>query len=147
MIKWIVKGVECGHYLQEKTGAYFTEMWLFFVVLLLQVSEKLPLKPVDVLYVTEDGLQLQLSEHVGVFTALTDVTLKVTQNQYADYTDRRYENSSNTGQQEVLDSQVTNTKYFTTICRHILERRTLLRPVNHVWVKLRTSSSIPRCKY
>lgn len=71
-----------SHYLQEKTRAYFTEMWLVFVVLLLQVSEKLPLKPVDVLYVAEDGFQLQLSEHVRVFTALTDVTLKVTQNQY-----------------------------------------------------------------
>lgn len=71
-----------SHYLQEKTRAYFTEMWLVFVVLLLQVSEKLPLKPVDVLYVAEDGFQLQLSEHVRVFTALTDVTLKVTQKQY-----------------------------------------------------------------
>lgn len=71
-----------SHYLQEKTRAYFTEMWLVFVVLLLQVSEKLPLKPIDVLYVAEDGFQLQLSEHVRVFTALTDVTLKVTQNQY-----------------------------------------------------------------
>ena len=98
------EGFVCGHYLQEKTGAYFTEMWLVFVVLLLQVSEKLPLKPVDVLDVAEDGLQLQLSEHVRVFTALTDVTLKVTQTQHADYTDRRYENSSNTDQQEVLDS-------------------------------------------
>lgn len=66
----------CGHYLHEKTRAYFTEMWLVFVVLLLQVSEKLPLKLVKILYVTEDGLQLQLSEHVRVFAALTDVTLK-----------------------------------------------------------------------
>ena len=106
----------CGCYLQEKTGAYFTEMWLFFVVLLLQVSEELPLKPVDVLYVAEDGLQLQLGEHVGVFTALTDVTLKVTQNQYADYTDRSHENSSDTGQQEVLDGQVNYSKYFNTKC-------------------------------
>lgn len=81
----------CGHYLQEKTRAYFTEMRLVFVVLLLQVSEKLPLKPVDVLYVAEDGLQLQLSKHVRVFMALTDVTLKVTQNKYADNNDRRYE--------------------------------------------------------
>lgn len=75
----------CGRYLQEKTGAYFTEMRLVFVVLLLQVFEELPLKLVDVLYVAEDGLQLQLSEHVRDFTTLTDVTLKVTQNQYADY--------------------------------------------------------------
>lgn len=73
----------CGHYLQEKTRAYFTEMWLVFVVIFLQASEKLPLKPVDVLYIAEDGRQLQLSEHVRVFTALTDVTLKVTQNQSA----------------------------------------------------------------
>lgn len=48
----------CGHYLQEKTGAYFTEMRLVFVIVLLQVSEKLPLKPVDIFYVAEDGLQL-----------------------------------------------------------------------------------------
>lgn len=54
-------------------------MWLVFVVLLLQVSEELPLKPVDVLNVAEDSLQLQLGEHVGVFTALADVTLKHTQ--------------------------------------------------------------------
>lgn len=51
-------------------------MRLVFVILLLQVSEKLPLEPVDVLYVAEDGLQLQLSEHVRVFAALTDVTLQ-----------------------------------------------------------------------
>lgn len=57
-------------------------MWLIFVVLPLQVFEKLPLKPVDILYVAEDGFQLEFSEHVRVFTALTDVTLKVTQNQY-----------------------------------------------------------------
>lgn len=63
-------------YLQKKARAYFTEMRLVFVVFLLQVFEKLPLKPVDVFYVAEDGLQLQLSEHVWVFTALTDVTLK-----------------------------------------------------------------------
>lgn len=56
-------------------------MWLIFVVLLLQVFEKLPLKPVDILYVAEDGFQLELREHVRVFAALTDVTLKVTQNQ------------------------------------------------------------------
>lgn len=74
-------GFVCGHYLQEKARAYFTEMRLLFVVLLLQVFEKLSLKPVDVLYVAEDGLQLQLGEHVWMFTALTDVTLKVNQNQ------------------------------------------------------------------
>ena len=51
-------------------------MWLFFVVFLVQVSKELPLKLVDVLYVAEDGLQLQLTEHVRVFTALTDVTLR-----------------------------------------------------------------------
>ncbi|TNN88877.1 hypothetical protein EYF80_000755 [Liparis tanakae] len=45
------------------------------------VFEKLPLEPVDVLYVAEDGLQLQLGEHVRVFTALADVTLQVAQNQ------------------------------------------------------------------
>lgn len=65
-----------GCYLQEKTRAYFTEMRLVFVVLLLQVSQKLPLKLVDVFYVAEDGLQLQLGKHVRVFTALADVTLK-----------------------------------------------------------------------
>lgn len=72
----MTNGFTCGQYLQEKTRAYLTEMWLVFVVLLLQVFEKLPLKSVDVLYVTEDCLQLRLSEHVRVFTALTDVTLK-----------------------------------------------------------------------
>lgn len=51
-------------------------MWLVFVVVPLQVFEKLPLKLVDVFYVAEDGVQLLLSEHVRVFTALTDVTLK-----------------------------------------------------------------------
>lgn len=60
-------------------------MWFIFVVLLLQVFEKLPLKPVDVLYVAEDGFQLQLGKHVRVFTALTDVALEVKQNQHADY--------------------------------------------------------------
>lgn len=60
-------------------------MWLVFIVLLLQVSEKLPLKPVDIFYVAEDGLQLLLSEHVWVFTALTDVTLKIAQNQHQKY--------------------------------------------------------------
>lgn len=74
MIKW------GGCYLQEKTGAYFTEMWLLLVVLLLQFSKELPLKLVDVFNVTEDGFQLQLSEHVGVFAALTDVTLQHKQN-------------------------------------------------------------------
>lgn len=112
----------CGHYLQEKTRAYFAEMWLLFVVLLLQVSEKLPLKPVNVLYVAEDGLQLQLSEHVRVFTALTNVTLKVTQNQNADYTDRRHENSSNTGQQEVLDGLVISVKQMKLILNIILQK-------------------------
>lgn len=66
-----------AQYLQEETRAYFTEVWLVFVVLLFQVSEKLPLKPVDIFYVAEDGLQLRLSEHLWVFTALTDVTLKI----------------------------------------------------------------------
>ncbi len=93
----------CGCYLQEETRAYFTEMWLIFVVLLLQIFKKLPLKLVDVLYVAEDCLQLQLSEHVRVFTALTDVTLRVTQKHHANSTAKRYGNSSNTGQQEVLD--------------------------------------------
>lgn len=69
-------GFTCDQYLQEETRANLTEMWLVFVVLLLQVFEKLPLEFVDVLYVTEDCLQLWLSEHVRVFTALTDVTLK-----------------------------------------------------------------------
>ena len=67
-------------YLQEKAGAYFTEMWLVFVVVLLQVFEKLPLKSVDVFYVAEDDLQLRLSEHFRVFTALADVTLKACTN-------------------------------------------------------------------
>lgn len=51
-------------------------MWLLFVVLLLQVFEKLPLKLVNIFYVAEDGLQLQLGEHVLVFAALADVTLR-----------------------------------------------------------------------
>lgn len=67
----------CGRYLQEETGAYFAEVRLVFVVLPLQVFQKLPLKSVDVLYVAEDGLQLQLSEHLWVFATLTDVTLEV----------------------------------------------------------------------
>lgn len=67
-------------------------MWLLFVVLLLQVSEKLPLKLVDVFYVAEDGLQLQLGEHVRVFAALADVTLK----------ENRYSNASHAGQQGEL---------------------------------------------
>lgn len=64
--------------LQKEAGAYFTEMWLIFVVLLLQLFEELPLEFVNIFYVAKDGLQLQVSEHVGVFPALTDVTLKQT---------------------------------------------------------------------
>lgn len=66
-------------YLEAKTGADIAEVWLLLVVVLLQLSEKLPLELVDVLDVAEDGLQLQLGEHVRVFATLTDVTLKVTQ--------------------------------------------------------------------
>lgn len=51
-------------------------MWLLFVVLLLQVFEELPLKLVNIFDVAENGLQLQLGEHVRVFAALADVTLK-----------------------------------------------------------------------
>lgn len=40
----------------EKAGAYFTEVRLVFVVVLLQVSEELLLELVDVLDVAEDGL-------------------------------------------------------------------------------------------
>lgn len=65
---------------------------MVFVVLLLQVSEELPVKPVDLLDVAEDGLQLELSEHVWVFAALTDVTLRRTVKQ----------NSSVCGQQGEL---------------------------------------------
>lgn len=63
-------------YLQQKTRAYLTDMWLLFVVLLLQVSEKLPLKLINIFYIAEDGLELQLGEHVWMFAALADVTLK-----------------------------------------------------------------------
>jgi len=92
-----------GHNLQEKAGAYFTEMWLFFVVLLLQFSEELPLKFVDVFYVAEDRLQLKLSKHVGVFAALTDVALQRTSKQTV-YTDRRHGNSFNSDQRVSLCS-------------------------------------------
>lgn len=64
-------------YMLEKAGAYFAEVWLLFVVVLLQVSEKLLLEPVDVFDVAEDSLQLGLREHVRVLEALTDVALKV----------------------------------------------------------------------
>lgn len=67
-------------------------MWLLFVVLLLQVSEKLPLKLVNIFDVAENGLQLQLSEHVWVFAALADVTLE----------ESGIKNGRNTDQQGVL---------------------------------------------
>lgn len=67
-------------------------MGLLFVILLLQVSEKLPLKLVNIFYVAEDGLQLQLGQHVWMFAALADVTLK----------EEGINNGSNTDQQEVL---------------------------------------------
>lgn len=90
-------------------------MWLVFVVLILEVSKELPLKPVDVLYVAEDGLQLQLSEHFWVFTALTDVTLekKKIHKTSIIYTVMSHENSSDTGQQEVLNGGV---EYFSIKC-------------------------------
>lgn len=69
-------------------------MWLLFVMLLLQVSEKLPLKLVNIFYVAENGLQLQLGEHVWTFAALADVTLK----EYG------IKNDSHADQQEVLAS-------------------------------------------
>lgn len=65
---------------------------MLFVIFLLQVSEKLPLKLVNIFYVAENGLQLQLGEHVWMFVALADVTLK----------ENGIKNVSNTGQQEVL---------------------------------------------
>lgn len=65
-----------GHNLHEEAGADFTEMRFFLVVLLLQFSDELPLESVDVFYVAENCLQLQLCEHAGVFPALTNVTLK-----------------------------------------------------------------------
>lgn len=51
-------------------------MRLLFVALLLQVSEELPLKLVNIFDVAENGLQLQLGEHVRMFAALADVTLE-----------------------------------------------------------------------
>lgn len=68
----------------EKAGAYFTEVRLVFVVVLLQVSEELLLELVDVFDVAEDGLQLELCEHVRVLVALTDVALKVRKKQTQD---------------------------------------------------------------
>lgn len=64
-------------------------MWLLFVILLLQVSEKLPLKLVNIFYVAENGLQLQLGEHVWMFAALADVTLKGNRIKNASNTDQR----------------------------------------------------------
>lgn len=64
-------------------------MWLLFVILLLQVSEKLPLKLVNIFYVAENGLQLQLGEHVWMFAALADVTLKENRIKNASNTDQR----------------------------------------------------------
>lgn len=61
----------------EEAGAYFAEVRLVFVVVLLQVSEELLLELVDVFDVAEDGLQLEIREHVRVLAALTDVALKV----------------------------------------------------------------------
>lgn len=51
-------------------------MRLFFVELLLQAFQELPLEPVDVFDVAEDGTKLLLSEHVRPLTALLDVTLR-----------------------------------------------------------------------
>lgn len=76
---------------------------MVFVVLLLQVSKELPLKLVDILYVAEDRLQLELSEHVREFTALTDVTLEKENRQYS-HTVLSPKNSSDPGLQEVLRS-------------------------------------------
>lgn len=81
----------------EKAGAYFAEVRVVFVVVLLQVSEELPLELVDVFDVAEDGLQLELREHVRVLEALTDVALKVAKQQNSD-------DVSHFEQQEVLKS-------------------------------------------
>lgn len=78
-------------YLQQKTRAYLAEMGLLFVVLLLQVSEKLPLELVNVFYVAENGLQLQLGEHVWMFAALADVTLKESSSQSGSSTHQQEE--------------------------------------------------------
>lgn len=59
-------------------------MRLTFVVLLLQVSEELPLEFVDVFNVAEDGFQLQLGKHFWVFTTLPNVTLKTNISIYLD---------------------------------------------------------------
>lgn len=64
-------------YLQKKTGAYFTEIWLVFIILFLKVFKKLPLKFVNIFNVAEDYLQLWLSKHIWMFTALAYVTLKM----------------------------------------------------------------------
>lgn len=81
----------------EKAGAYGAEVRLVFVVVLLQVSEKLPLELEDVFDVAEDGLQLELREHVRALEALTDVALKVA-------TKKDGKDISNFDQQEVLQS-------------------------------------------
>lgn len=67
-----------GNNLQEKAGADFAQIRLLFVVFFFQISKELPLKQVNISNVAEDNLQLLLGEHVRVFPALTDVSLKHT---------------------------------------------------------------------
>lgn len=88
----------------EKAGAYFAEVRLVFVVVLLQVSEELPLELVDLFDVAENGLQLEVCEHVRALVALTDVALKVGRKKTKPQRHFRFD------QQEVLQSSQYKTK-------------------------------------
>lgn len=60
----------------QEARSYLAEVGVVIVVLLLQVSHKAHLKPVDVFNVPKDDLQLLIAEHVPSFSALLQVALQ-----------------------------------------------------------------------
>lgn len=59
----------------KEAAADLAEVWLLLVELLLQPFQELPLEPVDLLNVAEDGTELLFCEHICPLAALFDVTL------------------------------------------------------------------------
>lgn len=59
----------------QEAAADLTDVGLLLVEFLLQPFQELPLEPVDLLDVAEDGAELLFRKHVCPFAALLDVTL------------------------------------------------------------------------
>ena len=60
----------------QEAGSYLAEVGVVIIVLLLQVSHKAHLKPVDVFNVPKDDLKLLIAEHVPSLAALLQVALQ-----------------------------------------------------------------------